>query len=104
MQININVAFKMDNTIYQANLELPTSAPTVDNPFKFQVNQISDNPEGGQTTAAALDVAIGDKDHVYVAVTPPEKLLEEAGVNNVIDSLQVVVKEGEYNPETGSFN
>lgn len=100
MQASVLVNFKIPDTSeeYEVNLELPTSKPTGDSPFKFKVVQkVSENKD------TVLDVAIGGEKQVYVAVAPPKSLLDAAKVGEVIQNLNVVVSDGNYNSDTGKF-
>lgn len=106
MEIQVNVRFRASDTLsYEADVNLPTSEPSAATPFKFSVVQITKDPSGSNpdSRSKALDVAIGDKDHIYVAVMPPQDLLESTGVNKVVENLQVMIQEGSYSPEDEKF-
>jgi hypothetical protein len=90
-----------DEESYTANLEIPTATPSKDAPFVFKVTQ-SGTSEG--VTDDVLVVAIGDKDHFYVGVKPPKSLMQLANVDSIVNQLQVVVEEGAYNVNNGTFS
>lgn len=100
MQASVLVNFKIPETseFYEVNLDLPTSKPTGETPFKFKVVQ-----SVSEIKDTVLDVAIGGEKQVYVAVAPPKSLLDAAKVGDVIQHLNVIVADGKYNSETGKF-
>lgn len=106
MEIQVNVRFRASDTLsYEADVNLPTSEPSAAAPFKFSVVQITKDSTGSKqdSRSKALDVAIGDANHIYVAVMPPQDLLESTGVSKVVENLQVMIQEGSYNPDDGKF-
>lgn len=99
---SINVKLALGDDIYTVDVNLPSSAPTADAPFHFNV--ISTPKDKPAEQDKLLDVAIGATNQVYVAVAPPNSLLVTAGVSDVVKELQVVVAEGNYDPTTGKFS
>lgn len=97
--VQLNAAFNVDGTTYTANMNLPTTAPTGAAPFLFFVTSA---PTGGGTAATLLTVAVGGQNQVYVAVQPPTSLIT-AAVGDVVQTLDVVVAEGTFNPNTNTF-
>ncbi|GFM84759.1 hypothetical protein PSCICO_01580 [Pseudomonas cichorii] len=115
MKISINLRLSLGEDHYDVKLDLPGSTPTVDSPFLFGVEQFkfkakdATKPDEKETVDESsidklLQVAIGDKNHLYVAVKPPTSLIEAAGVHNVVQNLEVLVSEGEYVPNERRFN
>lgn len=98
--IEINAAFKVENTLYSANMNLPTSAPTGLAPFLFLVTSAAVATPDTKTTL--LTVAVGGTDEVYIAVAPPGDLIT-AAVGDIVQSLNVVVEDGKYDPASGTF-
>jgi hypothetical protein len=105
----VNLTFKLEEESYTVNLNIPSSAPTAKHPFNFKVvNNVSNSDEGDSDEGNSdnkielLSVAIGAKDQVYVAVSPPKKLLEDAA-GDLIENLDVVVQEGKYDRENNVF-
>lgn len=99
---SINVKLALGDDLYTVDVNLPSTAPTADAPFHFNViSSPSAKPDEKDTL---LDVAIGAANQVYVAVMPPNSLLVTAGVADVVKELQVVVAEGNYDPKTGKFS
>lgn len=101
LSASINVVLALGNDTYSVNVELPSETPTGDDPFHFKV--ISAPVATPDKKDTLLDVAIGGNKQVYVAVAPPESLLDTAGVGDIVKTLQVVVAEGTYNPKDGKF-
>jgi hypothetical protein len=100
LDIAINASFKVDTTLYVANMSLPTSTPTAAAPFLFFVTSA---PVATPTTVTTLlTVAVGATNEVYVAVAPPTDLIT-AAVGDIVQSLNVVVEEGTYDPATKTF-
>lgn len=92
---------------YSANLILPTTID-MENPFKFSVEQIIGIKEGAEeekesVKGKVLEVAIVNDKNVYVAVAPPESILEMAKINETVEDLKVAVSQGKYSPEEGKF-
>jgi len=96
IEATVHLTFKVDNDTYDVNLSIPAATPTKDAPFKFNVSS------GGATPTKLLDVAVGDATHLYVAVAPPQKVLDLIP-NGVIQDLDVKVSDGGYDPQTGKF-
>ena len=88
-----------DTEVYEVNLNIPTSVPTKEAPFTFNVAQLKNELPADKV----LDVALGDSSNIYVAVAPPKSLIQEVGVDKIVKNLEVVVQEGNYDPVTGTF-
>lgn len=101
MNIGITVKLEVGDDQYDITLNLPAKAPTVGEPFHFGV--VSNTKKTPAIKNKLLEVAIVDKDHVFVAVAPPSALLSLTGNPPILESLNVQVSEGNYNPETGKF-
>lgn len=99
---SILVTLVMGDDTYNVNLSLPSSTPTAAVPFIFDVTS-TPTATPTATPDTLLNVAIGAANQVYVAVAPPESLLESAGVANVVTNLQVVVEEGTFDTTTQTF-
>ncbi len=86
------------------SLSIPAGEMTPANPVKFIAVQT--DPEGKETKNGGkiLEVAVGDKSHIYVAVAPPKYLLEKANIEKTVRALDVKVQEGKYNSEKGEFD
>lgn len=97
LQASIIAKLKLNNEVYDVNLDIPSAAPTAAAPYHFAISQevTSGDP------VVLLDAVIGDASHFYVAVTPPEAVLNLTG--DIIESLSVVVNEGAFDPKTGKF-
>ena len=96
--VQLNAQFLIDGTTYSASMSLPTSAPTATNPFLFYVT--SKGTTG--TENDLLTVAVGTADQIYVAVAPPQDLIAKAA-GDIVQQLNVVVSEGNYNTSTHQF-
>jgi hypothetical protein len=96
---DIKVDLKINEVQYNINLGIPTAAPTDIDPYKFDISQ-----KGKEEAADAelLNVAVGAKGHFYVAVSPPEEILSLT--SGVVEDLEVVVNDGEYDPSKGQFD
>lgn len=101
LSIRINASFKVDSTIYTANMALPSSAPTGDDPFVFIVTSASEKTP--TATTPLLTVAVGATSEVYVAVSPPTDLIKEAVGTDIVQKLDVVVSEGNYDTGKQKF-
>ncbi len=97
----VNLTFSLESESYTVNLDIPSSTPTADAPFNFNVvnNPAKDSKE---QPIDLLSVAVGATNQVYVAVSPPKNLLD-AAVSGLVQNLEVVVKEGTYDPTTNKF-
>jgi len=113
MKVSINLRLSLGEEHYDVNLDLPGSNPTGESPFLFGVNQVqfkvNADPKGkdivdDDKTDKLLQVAIGGKDQLYVAVKPPQSLITAAGVQNVVKNLEVLVAEGNYDTDKHKFN
>lgn len=102
----INAAFNIDNKVYNASVNIPNAAPTGAAPFKFLVTSQAPAVGGGAAPApvALLTVAVGGSSQVYVAVAPPMDVISTAVGSNVVQNLDVVVSEGNYNVGAGTFS
>lgn len=100
VSIAINASFKIDTTTYTADMALPSTAPTADNPFLFMVTSATAGQSG---TTTLLTVAVGASSQVYVAVQPPMDLISGAVGSDIVQALDVVVAEGNYDPQTHKF-
>ena len=101
IDVAINASFKIDGTIYNANMSLPTGTPTAAEPFVFLVTSA---PEATPTTTTTLlTVAVGATNEVYVAVAPPTDLITSAVGSDIVQALDVQVSEGTYDPATKTF-
>ncbi|EYU14369.1 hypothetical protein C6H64_21195 [Photorhabdus luminescens] len=97
----ISVKLKLGQDSYNVDLNIPSATPTPEAPFLFSVV----SPEKGEQPAnTLLEVAIGNANHIYVAVAPPSSLLKETGVDKVVENLNVVVSEGKYNKTDKKFD
>lgn len=113
MKISINLRLSLGEDYYDVKLDLPGSTPTVDSPFLFGVEQFkfkakdATKPDEKTVDESSIDkllqVAIGDKNHLYVAVKPPTSLIEAAGVHKVVQNLEVLVSEGNYDSKINRF-
>jgi hypothetical protein len=92
--IKINAAFNIDNTIYDATMTLPTSAPSATEPFLFVVTSAPAATPADTTTL--LTVAVGIPGEVFVAVAPPTDLIATAAGNDIVTNLNVQVAEGNF--------
>lgn len=107
---SIEVKLGLGSDIYSVILALPSTAPTADAPFRFDVTSSPKStdatPPGPATKPldTLLAVAIGGSGEVYVAVQPPSSLLTTAGVGDLVQQLQVVVKDGDYDTVKHVFN
>ncbi|KMW72803.1 hypothetical protein TI10_11585 [Photorhabdus luminescens subsp. luminescens] len=97
----ISVKLKLGKDSYNVDLNIPSATPAPEAPFLFSVV----SPEkDGQPANTLLEVAIGNSEHIYIAVAPPGSLLKETGVDKVVESLNVVVSEGKYNKTDKKFD
>jgi hypothetical protein len=99
--IKINAAFNIDNTIYDATMTLPTSAPSATEPFLFVVTSAPAATPADTTTL--LTVAVGIPGEVFVAVAPPTDLIATAAGNDIVTNLNVQVAEGNFDITKGQF-
>jgi hypothetical protein len=97
MDIGIKVVVKAAESKYDMSLEIPTTSPTADQPFKFAVKEVK-----GDDTSDVLLVAVGGSDKICVRVKPPQSLISLTGTD-VFDELQAVVEEGTYDADAGKF-
>lgn len=97
-QADIKVGLKINDIVYNINVGLPTSSPTDEAPYKFDIAQ---EGTSGKEDTQLLNVVVGNSGHFYVAVSPPEEIL--ALTNEVVNDLEVVVNDGDYDPTTGKF-
>jgi hypothetical protein len=93
----VYVKLNIDNTVYDINLGIPSTNPSPDSPYKFNIT--TPGAEAGETQDL-VNFAMGGADYVYVAVSPPESIMKEVPV---VEDLSVVVNEGNYDPATGKF-
>lgn len=98
LSAEVKVGLELDGTTYNISLAIPTGNITGDNPYTFNVEGESD---GGEKSSQLLEVAVGESDQLYVAVSPPESILELT--NGLVKDLEVVVNEGGYDPDTHKF-
>jgi hypothetical protein len=105
MNISISVTFAFGEIAMAVTLDIPTSDLSANNPVKFIAKQVKDAskdknaPTDGQqkdTGEPVMEVAIGSADAVYIAVSPPQSILEQAKVTDVIKNLRVMVNKGNY--------
>lgn len=96
MEIALNVSIKInDESTYDMGLNIPTGDLSPENPFVFKV-QDKYLSNGKEVEASVLQLAFADSNHIYLEVAPPKDLLETAGLNDYIEELNAVIKEGEY--------
>ena len=101
IDIQLNAVFKVGNAIYNASMSIPAATPTKDSPFIFDVTS-KPATDGDDKEASVLTVAIGGSKLVYVAVAPPQDLIT-AAAGDIVQSLNVVVAEGEYDKVKKTF-
>lgn len=103
MEISANVGIKIkDDNIYDMGLKIPTGNISAENPFVFAVsNKTTKN--GQELIDPVLYFAYGSGDNVYIAVKPPEKMLEGTKIEQYLDELEVVVKEGDFDIASKKF-
>jgi len=110
LSASIEVKLGLGEDIYSVILNLPSTTPTAAAPFLFNVTSSPKNttpPAAGAAPVAGNDllaVAIGGSGEVYVAVAPPSSLLTTAGVGDLVQQLQVVVEDGDYDTTKHIFN
>ncbi|MBI6851676.1 hypothetical protein YA0002_02775 [Pseudomonas cichorii] len=110
MKISINLRLSLGEDHYDVKLDIPGSTPTSAKPFLFGVEQFKliDKTKPKERDESSIDkllqVAIGDKDHLYVAVKPPQSLLVTAGIAEMVQNLEVLVSEGDYDSAKHTFN
>lgn len=102
MKINVSVVlgFTETDNVLKIDLDIPAGEMSKANPLKFvgtQTNTANDTT----SPSNVLEVAVGDENNIYVAVAPPEYLLEAANVKDTIRSLEVKVQKGNY--KNGAF-
>lgn len=95
---DIKVDLTIDKAQYNINVGIPTAAPTDAAPYMFGIAQ---KGAEGKDDAELLNVAVGTEGHFYVAVSPPEEVLQLT--QGVVNDLEVVVNDGDYDPTTGKF-
>jgi hypothetical protein len=99
--VQVNAVFNIDNTTYNASMNIPTSTLTASNPLLFNVTT---QPTGSSDPASSiLTVAVGAAEQVYVAVAPPSDMIV-AAVGSIVTELNVVVSEGTFNTTTNTFS
>lgn len=107
MQINVSVTLGFTNSQgeveggIKVGLDIPTDNMSKENPVKFVATQTNKEGQPLQDGGTVLEVAVGDSEHIYVAVAPPKYLLEKAKIDNTIRALEVKVQEGAY--QDGKF-
>ncbi|MBI0328866.1 hypothetical protein [Burkholderia plantarii] len=101
----VNAVFNIDSKIYTASLNIPTAAPTGTAPFRFNVTSKPAPTDGGEpaTPTTLLEVAVGGNSQVYVAVSPPMDMINGAIQSEIVQDLNVVVSEGEYDTDKHVF-
>ena len=100
MEISIQVGVKVDeNNKYDMNVEIPAGALSVENPFVFAVSQKKE----GDKSDNVMQIAFSDSNHIFLEVKPPESILQLAGVDQYVDNLKAIVKEGTYDEENKKF-
>ena len=95
---NIRIDLTINKANYNINVGIPTAAPSDKSPYKFGIAQKT--VEGKEDTQL-LNVVVGSEGHFYVAVSPPEEILSLT--DGVVNDLEVVVNDGDYDPATGKF-
>ena len=104
--VKINAAFNVDNNLYTANIAIPAGAPTGTAPFLFSITSTSiptTPPTTPPPTTNLVTVAVGAASEVFVAVAPPVDLINSAAGSTMVQTLDVVVSEGTYDPTTQKF-
>ena len=102
MQINVSVTLGFTNSQgeveggIKVGLDIPTDTMSKENPVKFVAVQTNREGQALQDGGTVLEVAVGDSEHIYVAVAPPKYLLEKANIDKTIRALEVKVHEGDY--------
>lgn len=108
LEAEIMVGLKLGDSEYKIDLNIPSSEPSAEAPYKFNVAAVSkSDPE--KLDAPLLVVAAGGGEsekgkndgNFYVAVSPPKEIIDMAG--GVVTNLEVVVNEGGYVPSEGKF-
>ncbi len=92
----IKVGLKLGESNYNIGLVIPSSAPTAEAPYRFNVAEGENSQEND-----LLVVAVGGENRLYVAVSPPQEILDLTG--DVVTDLEVVVNNGGYNRDGGTF-
>lgn len=103
MKIAVKVDLFLGTENYRVELSVPATTPDKDAPFEFLVRQYETADTELENADEVLRVALGDKDHVYVAAKPPQKLIVAAGVADHVKSLQVLVEQGEWDDKAKKF-
>lgn len=98
IQASVHLSFTLGTDTYDVKLSLPASTPTAEAPFLFNVNTVKDKVPVDNL----LQVAVGGTGQIYVAVAPPKSLLT-AVAGDIVQELDVVVQDGEYNTTTHTF-
>ncbi|PMJ71677.1 hypothetical protein [Vibrio splendidus] len=93
MEASIKVGLKIDQDVYEIDVAIPSGKPTTEKPYTFSIK------ESGENKPQLLNVVVADKSHYYVAVSPPEQVKEWTA--DTVQSLEVVVNEGNYTPGSG---
>ncbi|MDD2967496.1 MAG: hypothetical protein PHN64_08490 [Desulfovibrionaceae bacterium] len=107
-QINVSVTLGFTNSQgeveggIKVGLDIPTDNMSKDNPVKFAAVQTDKEGQPLKDGGSVLEVAVGDSEHIYVAVAPPQFLLEKAQIDNTVRALEVKVQEGIY--QNGKFS
>ncbi|MES3024457.1 MAG: hypothetical protein V4857_23050 [Pseudomonadota bacterium] len=103
----VNAVFNIDNKLYKASIDIPSSTLTADAPFKFSVTSqapaLADKTKPLPPLVTLMQVAVGGSGNVYVAVSPPMDVISGAIGNDTVQDLSVVVAEGTYDTKTGKF-
>ncbi|CAO3425190.1 hypothetical protein [Azospirillum doebereinerae] len=102
IDIQLNAVFKVGNAIYNASMSVPTATPTKDLPFVFDVTSKPAADGDDKEASSVLTVAVGGSGYVYVAVAPPHDLIS-AAAGEIVQSLNVVVTEGDYDKVKKTF-
>lgn len=108
IDVSLSLGFTNSQNVVESGINVELSIPagemSATNPVKFFAVQTDADGKVNEGGGKMLEVAVGDSNHVYVAVAPPKYLLEKAKIDKTVRALDVKVQEGIYHPETGKFD
>lgn len=97
LEASITAKLKVGDSTYDVNLDIPSTTPTKEAPYKFNIAQ----EQATGDPIPLLTAVIGDSSHFYVAVAPPQEVLSLTG--DVVKELNIVANDGNFDPATGKF-
>ncbi len=98
VEAEIIVKLKLGDDTYDVNLAIPSGPPSAENLYKFNV---AAKTAEAATSSDLLTVVVGGSEMFYVKVSPPQLVLDMT--DGIVEDLEVVVNDGEYDPKTGLF-